>query len=123
MSYLMKSQNKKKGNNGEKLALKLLMQKGFSIIEKNYHYSNKGEIDIIARDKDFIIFVEVKTRFNDKFGAPIDSITKNKQSQIKKVAEAYLFEKNLENINCRFDVITIDFSEGKSKIEHYEDAF
>lgn len=119
----MKSQNKGKGNKGEEIATKYLSKLGYSIIERNYRYSNKGEIDIIARDDNFLIFVEVKTRFNDKYGDPIEAITKNKQSQIKKIAEAYLYEKNITNINCRFDVITIEKKGDKLHIEHYKDAF
>ncbi|HOL80258.1 MAG TPA: YraN family protein [Ignavibacteriales bacterium] len=119
----MKSQNKKKGNKGEEIAVKYLAKKGYSIIERNYRYSNKGEVDIIARNDNFIIFIEVKTRFNDKFGNPIEAITRSKQLQIKKVAEAYFYENNITDINCRFDVITIEKINDKLHIEHYEDAF
>ncbi len=121
----MNNSTKSKGNEGEDLAVEYLLKKGFEIIERNYRYG-KGEIDIIALDKNTsqTVFVEVKLRKNYEFGDPIYSITKNKIRQLKKIAELYLFDKNITEINCRFDVITIlKFNKTKSEIKHYINAF
>lgn len=110
---------------GEQLAADFLEEKGYEIIERNYRYGH-GEIDIIALDpKDnFTVFVEVKTRQNLYFGEPEYAITKKKQQQVKKVAELYLYDKEIEQIDCRFDVVAILLEdEDKPVINHYENAF
>lgn len=118
----MQSSTKEKGKEGEDLAASLLIEKGFEIIERNYRYG-KGELDIIARDKNFLVFVEVKSRESLEYGKPEEAITKKKMSQVRKIAEAYLAEKNITNENIRFDVVAILFLNGEISIEHYENAF
>ena len=120
MTYL----TKKLGNNGEDLAIQFLIEHKFTIIERNYRFG-KGEIDIIARDSgDVLVFVEVKTRMNDNYGDPEFSITKGKQRQIIKTAEGYLYERNITDTSCRFDVITIRFDTGdEPRIDYFEHAF
>ena len=110
---------------GEQLAVDFLEEKGFEIVERNYRYGH-GEIDIIALDpKDnYTVFVEVKTRQNLYFGEPEYAITKKKQQQVKKVAELYLYDKEIEQIDCRFDVVAILLEdEDKPVINYYENAF
>lgn len=118
----MQSSTKEKGKEGEEKAVALLVEKGFEIIERNYRYG-KGELDIIARDKEFLVFVEVKSRESLEYGKPEEAITKRKMSQIRKITEAYLAEKNITNENIRFDVVAILFLNGEISIEHYENAF
>ncbi|MBI1931993.1 MAG: YraN family protein [Ignavibacteriales bacterium] len=111
------------GNYGEKIATDFLVEKGFEIIEQNYHFGH-GEIDIIAKEKDILVFVEVKTRKNLEFGDPILAVTKNKQRQLKKIAEAYLYEKEIKNTDCRIDVIGILLNKNlPPKITYIENAF
>ena len=110
---------------GEDLAAKILSDKGYEIIERNYRFSH-GEIDIIAIDpKDkCTVFVEVKARQNLEFGEPEYSITRNKQKQIKKMAQLYLYDKEITEIDCRFDVFAILFVDlNKPQVNHYENAF
>lgn len=110
---------------GEQIAADFLEEKGFEIIERNYRYGH-GELDIIAVDPSdgFTVFVEVKTRQNLYFGEPEYAITKSKQQQVKKVAELYLYDKEIENVNCRFDVIAILLEDDDNPvINHYENAF
>ena len=110
---------------GEQIAADFLEEKGFEIIERNYRYGH-GELDIIAVDPSdgFTVFVEVKTRQNLYFGEPEYAITKSKQRQVKKVAELYLYDKEIENVNCRFDVIAILLEDDDNPvINHYENAF
>jgi putative endonuclease len=121
----MSQATNKVGNEGEEMAVELLTSKGYEIIERNYRYG-KGEIDIIAKDtrNNFLVFVEVKSRRNLEFGEPEYSVTKNKIRQVKKIAEAYLYENEISEINCRFDVVAILFrSKIKPIINHYENAF
>ena len=113
------------GDEGEEIAVELLEEKGYKIIERNYRFG-KGEIDIIAMDPEtnFTVFIEVKSRKNLEFGDPVYAITKNKIKQIKRMAELYLYDKEINEIDCRFDVITV-LLRGKQKpvIEHYVNAF
>jgi putative endonuclease len=121
----MNLDRKELAKRGEDLAAKILTDKGYKIIERNYRYSH-GEIDIIAIDpKDnCTVFVEVKSRQNLEFGAPEYAITKNKQKQIRKMAELYLFDKEIRELDCRFDVFAILFEDLKNpEVNHYKNAF
>ena len=114
---------------GEKLAAKYLKRNGFKIIENNIHESHK-EIDIIAKDKEYIVFVEVKTRSVDKdlysnYGSPASAVDKKKQSNLLFAANSYL-SKNITNKQPRMDVIEV-YLDKKSKkllhINHIENAY
>lgn len=113
-----KSQNRIKGNIGENLAINYLQDNGYQIIETNY--KNKiGEIDIIAKENNRIIFVEVKQRSTLKFGYPREAVNFYKQKKIRQVALSYIKYKNLINEHLRFDVIEII----GDKITHLKNAF
>lgn len=119
----MAKDKKQTGDQGEDIAEKFLIEKGYEIILRNYRYGH-GEIDIIAKDKDVLVFVEVKSRHNLDFGYPEEQITPSKQKQIRKIADAYLWENEIENQNCRIDVIGILFHGKKDPdINHIIDAF
>ncbi len=92
-------------------------------MKRNYD-SYWGEIDIVARDKEAIIFVEVKTRRTNEYGYPQDSVTKSKQHRMRKVALTYLKKNGWEG-DCRFDVVAILMdSKGKAvNVELIRDAF
>jgi putative endonuclease len=125
VSTIMTKTTKQFGDEGEEIAVEHLKEKGYEIIERNYRFG-KGEIDIVARDPEtnFTVFIEVKSRKNLEFGDPVYSITKNKIKQIKRMAELYLYDKEIEEIDCRFDVVTVLLREKqKPIIEHYENAF
>ena len=116
---------KKTGDKGEDLAVELLEAKGYTIIKRNYRYG-KGEIDIIAKDsqEEGLVFIEVKSRKSLEYGSPEEAITKNKIKQLKRIAELYLYENEIKEILCRFDVIAILMLPGqKPQIEHYVNAF
>ena len=109
---------------GESLAAAHLKARGYEILAQNYR-AMRGEIDLVARDGDCIVFVEVKTRRTLKFGLPQAAVTAQKQRQISKVALAYLQTHNLFDAPCRFDVIAIHLSPQLKvlKLEHIESAF
>ncbi len=122
----MSIETKNFGQEGEDIAAGLLEEKGYEIIERNYRFGKNGEIDIIAHDKatDYLVFVEVKSRKNLNYGEPEYALTKNKIRQIRKMAQLYLYDKNISEAACRFDVVAILFqSKIKPVVNHYINAF
>lgn len=118
----MYKQNLSTGKSGEELAVALLEDNGYKILARNYK-TRLGEIDIVARDKDAICFIEVKTRHSDKHGLPQEAISGFKQRQISKTALIYLKENNLLDKKARFDVVSIIYSENTPKLDLIKDAF
>lgn len=115
--------NQSVGKQGEEAALAFLKSKGYKIEATNYRTAI-GEIDIIARDKSVLVFIEVKTRKSLIFGLPYEAVRFNKQAKIRLVAGQFLAEKARGRGDCRFDVISILLSAtGDDKIEHIENAF
>lgn len=109
------------GKKGEALAKKYLLDKGFQIIDCNWHYG-KYEIDIIASNEEFIIFAEIKTRSTQKWGVPEEAVSDKKIKRIVDAADFYLNEKDIDK-PARFDVISIISQNGRTEIVHIEDAF
>ncbi len=107
------------GDNGERLVCEGLLQNGYEILEQNYH-SADGEIDIIARNKKYIAFVEVKTRKQDSMVDGFESVTKQKQIKIIKTAQKYLSEHNTP-LQPRFDVASVCKETGK--VNYLANAF
>ena len=114
--------SKSLGKKGEDLALDYLKKKGYDIVETNFRY-DRAEIDLIARDQNVLVFVEVKARRAGTLGDPEDAVTLRKRDQIRKAAQGYLFKKHLDNAECRFDVLAIEYVAGAANIRHIEDAF
>ncbi len=109
------------GKEGERIAKEFLRRKGFSILQENYR-TPFGEIDIIAREKDVIVFVEVKTRADLTFGSPFEAVNRRKKEKIKNVALCYM-KRLKKECPARFDVLSINIDDGREKIEHIRDAF
>lgn len=107
--------NREFGNRGEDLACEYLVKNGYEIIERNKHFSKFCEIDIIAKIKNKYVFIEVKTRKTDLFGAPLEAITKTKYDNIKKGVYSYVQENNIKQY--QIDAIGITL-EPELKIEH-----
>lgn len=110
--------NKELGNKGEDLACEYLKKNGYEILERNRHFSKLCEIDIIAKYKNKIIFVEVKTRKNNNFGTPFEAITTTKYNNIKTGVLSYLQENKIKKY--QIDVIAITLNP-QLKIEHLKD--
>jgi putative endonuclease len=115
-------EKKELGKKGEDLALRFLKKKGYQIIETNYA-CKMGEMDIIAKEKDILAFIEVKTRTSTAFGLPQLAVNPKKQSQMSKVALHFLKEKKLEDARARFDVVAILLGPKGAEIELIKDAF
>ncbi|MFA4937041.1 MAG: YraN family protein [Patescibacteria group bacterium] len=108
------------GQKGEALAAVYLEQHGLVIIDKNYHFSRYAEIDLIGRDQDEVVFIEVKTRSGLGQGYPEEAVTKLKQEKIRQAAESYLLIHPQLSNNHRFDVVAIYFeASGKYQIKHF----
>ena len=108
---------------GENLACAALEGRGYAIIARRYR-TKLGEIDIIARDGDTTVFVEVKSRAGDDFGGGAEAVTPWKQRRVALMAMDYIARYRLENRPCRFDVVTIDIMEGQPpRVEIYANAF
>lgn len=112
--------NRKFGDAGEDLACRYLQKQGYEILERNKHYFRYCEIDIIAKHKETIIFVEVKTRKTNNYGSPLEAITSSKYSNIKKGVQFYLSENKVKNY--RIDVVGITLKP-EIKIEHLKNVF
>ena len=115
--------NRQKGNWGEDVAVKYLLQNHYEILERNYRVG-RGEIDIIAARSKIVVFVEVKSGMSRKFGAMERRVTPSKQRQLKRIARCYLAYKLPEDIvDVRFDVVVVDGNQSRYSIRHYEAAF
>ena len=109
------------GKLGEELATQYLQKKGYEILERNWRNRHK-EIDIVAKDGETLVVVEVKTRQDDYHGEPDLAVTRVKQARLISAANAYVFKHNLD-CDTRFDIISIVFEGGEPVIDHIEDAF
>ena len=119
----MGKESKDLGNSGEDDACNYLKGLGFKIIERNFR-SQQGEIDIIARDREFLVFIEVKNYSFRSYGSPLGAIGKNKRKAIIHAAQTYLYKNTIKDTNCRFDVVTIYHkNNGDCAIDHIKDAF
>lgn len=116
----MRESNKRQiGANYEDAACDYLQQQGYVILERNFR-NRRGEIDIIAKDGEYICFVEVKYRTTNTYGSPLEAVDYRKQNQVRSVAQYYLMKHGLhEWTPCRFDVIAF---EGE-KLTHIPNAF
>ncbi len=110
------------GREGEDRAVHYLKEKGYTILERNYR-AERGEIDVVALDGEVLVFVEVKTKRHDSFGEPETWVDRRKQAQIGKIAQAYIQQHNIDDTDCRFDVIGVVTVDQNTEIHHIEDAF
>ncbi len=111
----------KLGKKGEKLAVKFLRKKGYKVIKQNYK-TRIGEIDIIAKDRETLAFIEVKTRESIEYGLPFEAVNRAKKKKIANVALLYL-KKVKEIPPCRFDIVSIYYEQDKPEFELIKDAF
>lgn len=109
------------GKEGEDQAAQFLMKQGYRILERNYR-TRSGEIDLIALHDGAVVFIEVKTRTSDAFGAPELAVNPRKQQRMVKAALGYIKYKRLHQVPCRFDVVAITAA-AKKEVEHIRNAF
>lgn len=107
---------------GEDLARVELERLGYQILDRRYR-SRFGEIDLIAQDEATVVFVEVKTKTDSRFGDPAEMVTSHKQRRLVSMAEEYVSGHQLHTTPCRFDVVAVDASVAPARITVYKDAF
>jgi putative endonuclease len=107
---------------GEELALRYLEERGYVLIERNYR-TRYGELDLILRHENTLVFAEVKLRRGLGFGDPLEAVTPRKQSAIRSLAKQYLAEREPGFDTLRFDVVGILVDKGTPTVVHVEDAF
>ena len=117
----MKTDNRKVGALAEGMAVQALRKKGFQILETNFQ-NRFGEIDIIAKDKNILVFVEVKAKKGIEFGLPEEMISRGKLRKVKNMASIYM---NGETLPCRIDVVAIilSFDNELLRLTHYENVY
>jgi putative endonuclease len=109
------------GKKGEQLAKKYLEEIGFKILETNWRYG-KDEVDIIAKDGNELVIIEVKTRSTSYFGEPSEAVGLTKENFMIRAAESYLEINDLDT-DTRFDIVSIVIDKRSTHIEHIRDAF
>lgn len=115
--------NKELGKKGEEAAVRFLERRGYDIVERNWTCF-AGEADIIARDGEAVVFVEVKTRTGASNGLPAEAVTKNKRERYEKIACAFLADYDVVDVPVRFDVVSISLIDtDRAMVRHHIDAF
>lgn len=117
----MTRDNLEKGLKGEEIASEYIIAKGYQILERNFRLKT-GEIDIIAKEGDTLVIIEVKTRSNINYGYPYEAVNKKKQGKIIRTALYYVKLHGLKDTQLRFDVIEVYLGKD-NKVNHYENAF
>ncbi len=111
------------GSEGEILALGYLQDKGLKLMAKNYR-CRLGELDLVMRNKEQVVFVEVRTKSSAAFGTGLESITLKKRTKLKLVAQQFLAHYGLQGADLRFDIVSVCKPPfGPSVLEHVEGAF
>lgn len=120
----MPESSRLQGARGETLAANFLIKKGHTLVQQNYRdRASRGEIDLITRHQNCLVFVEVKAGHHHKFGAPETWVDVRKQRRIIRAATGYLQAHDLHEAACRFDVVGITYIQNKPHITHIENAF
>jgi len=110
------------GIQGEARAVAELERRGYAVVARRYR-TRHGEIDIVARDGETVVFVEVKTKESAEFGTAAEAVTVRKQRRVISMAIDYLARNHLTSSPCRFDVIAIDGVGEDAIVTHYRGAF
>jgi putative endonuclease len=110
------------GKLGEELACNELEKRGYVILARRYR-TRAGELDIVAKEREYVVFVEVKARQDGSFGDPEEAVTPQKQHRLVWMATDYLSRNNLHDVPCRFDVVGINTSTTPPTVTVLPDAF
>ena len=110
------------GTAAEDLALRYLEARGLTLVARNFR-CRTGELDLIMRDREQLVFVEVRRRRHSRYGTPAESVTRTKQQRLLRAAAFYLQRQRLLDAPCRFDVVAILQAEDEPRMEWIRDAF
>lgn len=123
MGFLSKlTPTRQRGDLGEDAAARYLEEQGFRVLDRNWRY-RQWELDLVCRDGDTLVFVEVKTRGAGAMGTPADGLDRKKQARLVKAASQYLSRKKLWDEPCRFDLAAVIDTGTSMDVEHTENAF
>jgi putative endonuclease len=112
------------GAYGERLAVRHLLAQGMVLLDRNWRAAGGGELDIVARDGDALVFCEVKTRRGEGFGAPAEAVGVDKVRRLRRLASQWLEMSGLRPAEVRFDVISVlPQRKGATRVEHLKGAF
>ena len=116
------SPRQRTGRLGEDAAARYLMRAGYQVVERNYR-CRAGEIDLVARDGETLVFIEVRARTSTAFGTPEESVTARKQQKMIACALTYLSERGRPDQDWRIDVVAVTLDRGRvSRLDHYQHA-
>ncbi len=118
----MNNAKQRLGKEGERIAEEYLKKKGYTLVERNYR-CRTGEVDLIVLDRRVVVFVEVKTRSDYRFGTPLEAVAARKQQKMIRAAQFFLHEKKLHQRDARFDVVGISWPGENPVVEHIKNAF
>ena len=110
------------GRRGEELAASLYERSGFRVLERNYR-APEGEVDLVARRDELIVFCEVKTRGTDRWGLPAEAVVAPKQLRLRRLAARWMRERQPGPAEVRFDVVSIVMRAGRPELMHFPNAF
>lgn len=110
------------GRRGEDAACDLYRRLGYEVVERNYR-SGRGEIDVVARRGETLVFCEVKTRRTDEWGAPAEAVDHAKQARLRRLAAAWMAERRPGYVDVRFDVVSVIVRGDETDVTHVPDAF
>jgi len=113
---------KRRGNLGEDAAARYLESRGLRVVERNWRY-RQWELDLVCRDGDTLVFVEVKTRAAGTMGSPADGLTRAKRARLVRAAAQYLTKHDLWDAPCRFDLAGVTDTGASLDVEHIKNAF
>src|SRR6266513_5904417 len=116
-------QHLRRGAHGEKLACRFLRRKGYKILYRNFKGRTGGEIDVICRDRDTLVFVEVKTRTREDFGRPLEAVNREKRNRIARGGLAWLRLLDDPDILFRFDVVEVIIADAAPRLDLLQNAF
>jgi putative endonuclease len=111
------------GRRGEDAAARWFRRHGFAVVERNYRCGRSGEVDLVVRRGDLVVFCEVKTRGHDRWGVPAEAVGYAKQARLRRLAAAWLSERRPGPVDVRFDVVSVIVRDGRSELTHIPDAF
>lgn len=114
--------SRRRGDRGEDAAARYLESRGLRVVERNWRH-RQWELDLICRDRDTVVFVEVKTRRAGGLGSPADGLTRAKRARLVRAAGAYLTQHGLWDAPCRFDLAGVTDTGDSLDVEHIENAF
>jgi putative endonuclease len=122
MKVLIKDKRRQLGDRGEDLAAAALKKQGYKILERNYR-APLGEIDLIAKHKGVLVFIEVKTRKSERYGTPAEAVHPAKQAKLRRLADYYLKQQRLGDVPVRFDVVAITLQGEELDLNIIQNAF